>query len=79
MSSYATLKPVSLMSTLMEAQKQGFEKIRKCPAKKPEELSEFAEKLFATHVDYKDYVRFGCYIIRMKDAWAKEAEIYELS
>lgn len=79
MSSYSTLKPVSLMSALMEAQKQGFEKIRKCPERKPEGLSEFAEKLFESHVDYKDYVRFGCYIIRMKDAWAKEAEIYELS
>lgn len=79
MSSYAALKPVSLMSALMEAQKQGFEKIRKFPDKKPEGLSEFAEKLFATHVDYKDYVRFGSYIIRLKDAWAKEAEVYELS
>ena len=79
MGAIATLKPVSLMSALMEAQKQGFEKIRKCPDQKPEGLVQFAEKLFATHVDYKDYVRFGCYIIRMKDAWSKEAEIYELS
>lgn len=79
MGSFAALKPISLMGALMEAQKQGFEKIKKCPDQKPEGLAQFAEKLFATHVDYKDYVRFGCYIIRLKDAWAKEAEIYELS
>ena len=79
MSSIPLLKPVSLMEALMEAQELGYTLIRPSETGITVELTQFAEELLETHVDYKDYVRFGCFIIRLADAWKEDAEIYELS
>lgn len=79
MSSIPLLKPVSLMEALMEAERHGYTLIRSLALDITQDLDQFAEELLSSHVDYKDYVRFGCFIIRLADAWKEDAEIYELS
>ena len=79
MSSIQFLKPVSLMSALIEAEELGYTCIRSSELGVAQDLIQFAEELLSSHIDYQDYVRFGSFIIRLRDAWKEDAEIYELS
>lgn len=73
------IKPKSLMETLIEAQEHGFTMIFTPIIGITQSLSDFAEELLESHVDYQQYARYGNIIIRLTDAWQDAPEIYELS
>lgn len=74
-----TIRPKSLMETLIEAEERGYTMIYTPIIGITQSLPDFAVDLLSTHVDYQDYARYGSYIVRLSDAWKETPEIYELT